>query len=467
MNWMRLAALLALPVVLHAQTWSVQEIPDPQGFRVDDWFLVDANGDGEKDILWMDPAGARCALQLFPFTEAPLLCNLPTEMRAFQFAEVVDPPGEDLLLLHAGGVLVLAGCTGSPRPWLAAPLAFTGTLRDGCPCLGWGRDVTGDGHEEILLPTPEGEMVVLWGADGKPSGLQRIGPRPRVVHTRGGGGLFSERLEFPRAELLATGAQRAALAIVLDAQGLARLLPAGDAMEPVFIFPGAPSKAFGQLERVECSVEDLDGSGTDAVLVARTRVDEARIPEPRTELLLYRQGAREPAGVLLLAGLLSAGPELVDLDGDGDKDLLLALVPAGVAGELQKLSGRLPVTWHIWFHDKGAMPWGRSPDFTWTDTLDPPSLERWGLRHRLLVGPDQNGDGLLDLASLARKDEAWCITTWLQTRDKGARFQKTGESTRLVSGPLHSMSSTQCGKERALVFRQPAAFLLARPGKKR
>lgn len=462
MNWHGLVLVSLLAAVLPAQAWSLQEVPDPTDFRVDDWFLVDANGDGAKDILWIDPAGGVIALQHSPFKDAPLRSTLPPVVRAFQFAEVLDPPGEDLLLLHAEGVMILPGCTGTPEPWFTAPLAFTGTLRDGCPCLGWGRDVTGDGHEEILLPTPEGEMLLLRDRAGKPLSLRRIGPRPRVTHARGGGGLYTERLEFPRADLLATGTHRDALALVLDAQGLARLADKGDALEPVFTFPGAPSKAFGQLERVECSVSDLDGSGTDAVLVARTRVDEARIPEPRTELLLFRQGAREPAGVLLLGGLLSAGPDLLDLNGDGGKDLLLAVVPAGVTGELQKLQGRLPVTWHIWFHNKAAMPWGRSPDFTWTDTLDAVCLERWGLRHRLLVGPDQDGDGLLDLASLARKDEAWRITTWLQTRDKALRFTRSSADAPLVQGPLHSLGSAELGKGRGLVFRRAGSLLLAR-----
>jgi hypothetical protein len=460
MNVTHLLLILALALPLRAQQWRAQELPDPAGVHVDDWFFVDANGDGSKDVLWIDLRAGSVALQLAPFAAPAQPTKLPPGVRAFQFAEICAPEGEDLLLLHPEGVWILPGCTGSPLPWLQTPLAFAGTLKDGFACLGFGRDVDGDGHEDLLFPTRAGEMLLHRKPDGAPGILERVGPQPSIEHARGGGGLFFERLSFPRVELVAMGKNKKPMALLLERQGLCELTADGNALRTVFAFPGTPSKTFGQLERVECTIEDLEGSGVDAVLVARTRVEEARLPEPRTEIVLYRQGSSNPAGVLLLNGLLSTGPELVDLNGDGHKDMLLAVVPSGVTGELHKLAGRLPITWHVWFHSPSAMPFSRSPDFSWTDTLDAVSLERWGLRHRLLVGPDVNGDGLLDLVSVSRDGEDWVASTWLQSREGERRFLRNAESQTVLKGQVHSMSTLKTSASRALVFRKPNALVL-------
>ncbi|MSR75112.1 MAG: VCBS repeat-containing protein [Planctomycetes bacterium] len=446
--------LCCAPWVL-CQSLKSESVALPPDVNVDDWFLVDADGDGVRELLLVDANQHRLVLLKAPWTKAERRdIPLPNDVAAFSFVDLADPPGEDLLLLTAHGASLLAGMRGPPQPWLQIELLLPAMPRGAPRCHEWARDHNGDGWDDVLLPGLDHEWLVFNDAHGAAGTKLALTPAATFRLTRTATGAFQEQAVRARAGLLrrpATPSQP--LAVVLTSRGVEHFTAATAALDVLFELPGKPAQSFGFVERVECSVAALEPGTDDALLVARTRAEEGRIPEPRTELLLYRQGTPQPAGALLLSGMLSTGPDLVDVNGDGKLDLALTLVASGVRGELQRAIGRCPVTFHLYLHRGGGMPWPRSPDFSLTDIVDAASFDRWGLRHRVFLAGDMDGDGLQELARVRPKGDGLLVELRHGRRGQGGPFDEEVLGSCVIEGNVRAYAAVSLGKSPAVMLR--------------
>ncbi len=473
--WFCCGALLA------AQSLKQERLVLPQDVALDDWFLVDADGDGVRELLLVDAGQRRLVLLKAPWG-APTRRDIPIaqDVAAFTFADLVSPPGEDLLLLSAQGATLLAGMQGTPLPWLKLELLLPQQPRSAPRCHEWAQDRDGDGHEDILLPGVTQEWLVSCSADGKAGARRAVSPATTVELRRDAAGLFTERATRPRAGLLRCVAPKRLEPIHLSSRGIERFDAVNDKTELLFALPGTASNAsggasenpnestspgnaiaqqdWGLVERLECSTSALEPVADEVVLLARTRAEGGRIPEPRTELLLYRLGSQKPAGALLLSGMLSSGPDLVDANGDGRMDLALSVVASGVRGELQRAIGKCPVTWHIYLHQGGAMPWPRSPHYTLTDTLDAATFDRWGTRHRVFLAGDMDADGFQELVRVRSAANGVVVELQRGRQHKDGPFADDVFASCHVEGTVRGYSAVSLGDKPAILVRCDGSF---------
>jgi hypothetical protein len=110
----------------------------------------------------------------------------------------------------------------------------------------------------------------------------------------------------------------------------------------------------------------------------------------------------KPAQVLLLPGILSSGPDLKDLDGDGKLDLWLSVFGEDLKTQVaRRLTGRVALDYYAYRGTGEPAPFRRSPDLKLTDSLPEATFLDWSLRHRLSIDDDWSGDGRPDLIEVA------------------------------------------------------------------
>lgn len=418
---MRSAALLAvLAVAAAAQDPAAPGLVALEaragGAPVVDTAVSDLDADGRSDVLFLiggpDPAFA-VAFQdgsgggFLPPRRVPI----PPGTAAFGIADLLPAAGKDLYFLAASGVSARTlAADGEVRAFAALDLVFPPD-RSGPPAW-WehGRDVDGDGRDDLVLPGLDGAWFLRGGPDGKPAGPPAAILVPAEVRAqRDPAGLLAWRFRSPRVAFRTLLERGAAVPVWQDGEGLRRLgrQPDGSFGGPPvlhFAFGGGGGGGLGILQRSSIRMEDLDGDGLDDLVVARSRAEGMVIPELRSELLFFLNRGRPataPSHVLVLPGNLSSGPDLVDADGDGVLDLWLSVEGAGMKSGVQRLLGKIKLTWYLYRGTAKEPPFGRTPDLTFEDMVPGDVYDAWGLRHRLFLSRDWDGDGRSDLARLS------------------------------------------------------------------
>ena len=384
--------------------------------------IADVDGDGRGDLVTIATRGVppderrrievrfgRAAGE--PLPEPPdLRVPLAVAAGAYDVGELDGHPGEELLLLHAEGVAVLALAGRTPR-WrtLRAPIATAAPAADerGIERLRLLRPELGPAR---LLVPGLGEAAVL-GAGGEVWGVLRTGARANYFVPPRPGPLIGENeieifFDVPRLETAD-----------VDGDGRADVVAAGRHELRVFRqredgrFEAEPdsSLALGLLDEedhvrnsggVRVDVRDWDGDGRADLLLVHASGGLLRATT-RTRLHRNRDGTWDlgaPDQVFERSGGVEID-ELVELDGDGRPDLLRAFLPLGLL-DLGRLflqrSMQVEATLHRNTGEGGfeTAPWARSHfsvgfDF---ETLRPRGFVP-------TLGGDWNGDGHRDLLS--------------------------------------------------------------------
>ena len=405
---------------------------------------ADMDGDGRKDLFFAlaDPPRWEIRLRL-PGNAGfgpPRVIPVPDGVAAIALARVVPPAGYDIVTLAADGLAVIpggAGGNGKPRPWCRVDLLFPPGHRGVPHHWTWGDDIDGDGRQDVFVPGLEGDLLVRGGADGKPAGPpERMpGPPTRVVRRRTGRGLVEVRRMRPRSELarLYSGASVPAW---LGRDGLYAVprTPTGFAA-PMNLFPlkARAQAGLGILRRTDVDLTDLNGDKVCDLVLTRTEAKGGTFPDRRTDLLFFKntgQPARAPAQVLLLPGVLSSGPDVGDVNGDGIADLFLSVFAGDVKSEaLRRMFGfRVTLDYHLYLGTGGARaPFPRSPTLSLSDKVDNRTFETWSLRPRRVLSHDWNGDGILDLVDF-KADAKTCTVTVTYGKTEAGRYE-LGDAT--------------------------------------
>ncbi|NRA97814.1 MAG: hypothetical protein HRU14_16580, partial [Planctomycetes bacterium] len=282
---------------------------------------ADLDGDGKSDLVFLlegtppvldiryqDPDGRGFGRRA--------RWEIPPGTAGITMAEIVSP-GLDVLFLSATGARIVEGTSkdGVSRPWMSIELLFPTGYRSLPKHWSWGYDLDGDGHDDVLLPGIDGDLVVFVGKDGKPKAAPTLLAHPRSQTTSDRThGLLRVRRGRPRTEL-APMARDALIPAWLEPSGLHVLPRRGDgfADTPINLFPledDEPS-GLGLLRRVDIDLDDLDGDGLADLCLTRTEARGGAIPERRTDVLLFKNLGRphpSPSQVILLPGVLSSGP---------------------------------------------------------------------------------------------------------------------------------------------------------------
>ena len=408
----RTLALLLLLATGGASAQSLVGVEVDVGGPFDDLTETDLDGDGRDDLLFLMPGSPPFLQVRYQETEGQGFTRrtrwpIPPGTAALMIADVLPTPGHDVLLLSSLGVQVIEGTSkvGRPQPWLSAPLLFPPGYRRSPSHWGWGRDLDGDGRQDLVLPGIDQDMIVFGGADGRPRGapVPLAQPRSRGTADRTQG-LLRIRRGRPRTSF-AEASQGGAIPVWLEPDGL-HVLPregAGFAAASVNLFPlsQGPPSGLGLLRRVDVDLEDLDGDGLADLCLTRTEARGQGVPERRTDLVLFRNIGKpnpDPSQVILLPGVLSSGPHVADVGGDGNNDLLLSVFAGDLKSEVsRRLLGRVRLDYYLYLGTGTQPPFPRSPSLTLTDKVETATFETWGLRHRRMISDDWNGDGRADL----------------------------------------------------------------------
>ncbi len=425
------------PAVLQA------ELALPAGEELIDARLEDLDGDGRADLV-LECSGANGrALALHTrrdgaphfAPQADERIALPADALGYAFGDFATRPGRELVLFGARGLYVRAlgaGETASLAPLLTCSLLWQAPQRERIASLQDAViDLDGDGLVDLALAEPSGLRIALQRRD---EGVVRFEEQHIALRSlpgpgnfgRGGGARISLSLALDSEERQRFGLSAGPLVELeeripsprfVDCDGDGRLdlaalegyelcvwLQRGGRFEAAAharqALPLDRSRARSLDVSFACELEALDADArADCVIVA----SDDRSDGVRTQVLCYAQAAADgphsffgekgvPTTLLAIDGF-AGEPLLIDLDGDGARDLaLLALVPQlfSMAGGGNSARGQL-----LLFRNQGGR-FARKPDLS--AELGSASEERVELALRALN--DADGDGCRELLAV-------------------------------------------------------------------
>lgn len=391
--------------------------------------LGDLNGDGRADLFTVSfqgfPPDEHRSVRVFfqradgAFPDEPdRTWTLPAGSAAYDLADVLPRPGLELLLLHLRGVHVVS--LAGPEPevldlrvpgvTLATSQDERGMDRMRIAWTGLG-DPAGPGADEpwLLLPMPR-EVVAL-APSGEVRARLRVGTRANyLVPPRPGPLLVESEIQvFLDVPVLAAG----------EVNGDGRVDLVAASRHDLRVFLRREDGNFGvEPDRVDplgrLTPEDhLRGSGTvrvelvdldrDGLLDAVVSTVAGGLTDARTETAIHlnRGGTWDfsaPDQRFLSTGAYTAD-QLIDIDGDGTRELLRVRIPVTVFEVVEVLVTRA-VDVQALIHR--PRPGGGFDEEPWIERkIDLPISFETGRPRGFIptVHADLNGDGHLDLMS--------------------------------------------------------------------
>jgi hypothetical protein len=352
-------AVLGTLTLLRSQDFDVAAIQLPKGEVLTGALAADFDGDGQRDLILAcrrDDARQRSLRFHRRSADGPRFTNVSAlpplavddDVIAFAAADLRPTPGEELVLLTAErAVLAMPG--DEPRyeslasialVWPAAEREFVLPLRHASV------DLDGDGSAELLLPEADG---ALW-LRGERSARLRLPPFASpfaavgngAASLRGDGNRLRLQLggepddESDDDEPLVRIARRAPPVYVADLDGDGKLelfalrndqlfiaTPEALATPRVRTLPLPPDRLRPLDPDFDVQLVELDGDSLPDLLLTTSarRGDEIEV---RIDVFRTRADgtwAEKPDGRLRLS-TLAMPPQLVDVDGDGRRDLI-------------------------------------------------------------------------------------------------------------------------------------------------
>jgi hypothetical protein len=341
-------------------------------------------------------------------------------------------PTEFLFVDRRRGVLAMALERDEAGTWTAGKLR---TLAPAPPLpyppdeermhvLDVGRDLDGDGADELILPSREGYRILSVAADGKaPAKVQTLQIPATITVTAPPHRLFGLSYELPR---LTVGDW--------DGDGLLDLV--GGLRGHLLLYLQTKSGGFFPVDQPFSALapKEADGVRTDLVLgdvnadhrldlvLSRhdTRVGTLEVFHTRQSLYLNpRIFSPGPEGRLStpvtsfeIEGV-GIHPTLLDFDGDGDLDLLVTLLKVTPGARLRR---RVDAEYRLYRYISGRGTFEGDPFFTVTRPYPIGELEKGTMRPSCFFSGDFDGDGRKDLLDSGGGDH---LTILSGTTDTG------------------------------------------------
>ena len=404
----------------------------------------DVDGDGREDLVAAHMAGtAGLARQVSVFAQGTKgsrfpadpahTWNVPVDACAFAVGDFDPTPGQEVVFLCPTRVVLVKA--GGAQSELAKLTVFFDYPEDGAlPVWDLARDLNGDGLPELVVPTKTGYSVFA----RRDRGLEPAGELELPTRNR-----FGESLETKLLNrfLSARSRLRRVVAVDLDQdgrkdlvayreKGLARWLQREDGTfaakpdreEPLQIVEQAEQDGKQgkdsdneSFANVRLDLADLDNDGSAELLITRTVGELGVFETLRTQLIIFRgqKGGTwnedQPDVVLNLKGL-SADPELVDWNGDGQPDLVLSSYRMDMFTNVKRaISESMTITYQVYLRRKDGPLYPDEPNFLRDVDVPLESLEKRGGIRAVEFGADLDGGGVNDM--LVRRPEGGLLVT--------------------------------------------------------
>lgn len=187
--------------------------------------------------------------------------------------------------------------------------------------------------------------------------------------------------------------------------GEKRFAETPDRRMPLRVVSGDAATSDDEFNQIRTTLDDVDGDGFKDLILYRNLGKVSLFESMRTQIIFYRGGPQgwdeaKPAQILNLKGI-SIDPALIDIDGDGKKDLVVSSLRTDlVTNAMRALFNSVTVTYFVFRYDKETKRFHETPDFSRDVKIDLSRLEGSGSIPYAYFWGDYDGDGTMDLLSL-------------------------------------------------------------------
>jgi hypothetical protein len=407
--------------------------------QVEDVEITDVDGDGFDDLVVYHTQGAkgpnpRRFLSIFyhrplqhDFAKTPdQTIEVPAEAAVRFTADVVPAAkGKELGFMGPRGVFcyVATDRRFTPSPvWLVRDEGFF-DMSAGNQLPSWGglvKDMNGDGLADILFLKKGSAVLYMQKAGG---GFERAGEIPldykqtfgAQVETLLLGRFLSfhgtlnkaaiEDLNGDKLADLVTLHERSIDTYLQRKDGASRFGAVPDRKMPLRVVSEDSATEDEEFNQIRTAIQDVDGDGFPDLIVYRNLGKVSLFESMRTQIIFYRGGPKgwdesKPTQILNLKGI-SIDPALIDVDGDGKKDLVVSSLRTDlVTNALRALFNSVTISYYVFRWDKDAKKFHETPDFSRDMKIDLSRLEGSGSIPYAYFWGDYDGDGVADLLSL-------------------------------------------------------------------
>lgn len=356
----------------------------------------------------------------FPFHPDQTI-TLPRDAAALSIGDYAAEKGAEILYFTGDGVwyLPLDGrkLSLTPRRLLILPTFFDFAQDDSATWWSFAQDVDGDGHADLVVPTPDAYKLFFQTEPGVFGRVLTFRPRAVRKADRDVAGPLKGYLTFKKSlpRMLVKdfdGANGADLICQVEGQFQFFL------QDLEHDFPPQPNGefplSFWKLERKKNSVEtstmlfeDLEGNGSLDMVVSYTEGEIGLFESISTRILVYMGQFGEPylpkpQQQIHIRGI-SIAPMLSDVNGDGKLDLIVSSFRTDLMQGLRKaLLDNFTITYYVYHFDSKAGKFSETPDIDQDVVVDSKMVEKGKGTPLARFDGDFDGDGRKDML-LARE----------------------------------------------------------------